>query len=237
MPPSAKILYVVLPWVLACGGAPSPMTEPPPAPPPTVAAAAAEFDLDAWIADVEQAGVQGREAVDVLLADVTTKLGADSRLDEALDDACAGTPTSFGGVRRLDGQIDDDADVETAVLVLLAVTDRMGEAERCEEYWLGVFDPSSGGMKLVLRSHRIVYHCLFDDREAGVAVEFVSPSPGPDAALRMELQDVGACGTLVNYRYRRFVIRGGLGGAEVEREAETESVSYDRMEGLEEPAP
>jgi hypothetical protein len=237
MPSSARILYLLLPWAVACGGAPSPTTEPPPAPPPSVAAAASDFDLDAWIADVEQAGAQGRAAVDALLADVTTELGADSRLDEALDDACAGTPVSFGGVRRLDGQIDDDADGETAVLVLLAVSDRMGEAERCEEYWLGVFDRSAAGMKLVLRSHRTVYHCLFDDREAGVTVEFVTPPPGPDAALRMELQDVGACGTLVDYRYRRFVIRGGLGGAQVEREAETESVSYDRMEGLEEPAP
>jgi len=226
-------LLALLSSSLACGAAPASGAEPtangqwPTASPPP----ASGFDLDAWIAEVERAGGEGRAAVDAMLAGVVEAIGDGSLLDEASDDACAGVPASFGGVRRFAGQIDDDADVETAVLVLLAVTDRMGEAERCEEYWLGVFDPT-GGMKLLLRSHRIVYHCLFDEREAGVTVEFVSSSAGPGAALRMELQDVGACGTLVNYRYRRFVIRGAPGGTEIEREAETESVSYDRVEGL-----
>ena len=213
----------------ACGSTPGPsvpQTEPPPA---TPAADGEPFDLDAWIAAVEAAGAQGRATVEPLLQDVATRIGSSSREDESLDDPCDGAATTFGGVRRVDGQLDEDAEVETAVLVLVGVTERTGEAERCEDVWLGLFDPGSDGTKLLLRSRRITYHCLFDDRETAVTASFATQEPGPDAAFRMERQDVAACGTLVDYRYRAFTVRKTPTGLDVQREPDAEGVNYDRV--------
>jgi hypothetical protein len=214
----------------ACGPAPVPSVPQPETPPPETPVAEGEpFALDAWIAAVEEAGAQGgREAVEPLLQDVATRIGSTSRDDESRDDPCEGAATTFGGVRRVDGQMDEDPEVETAVLVLLGVTERTGEAERCEDVWLGLFDPGPDGTKLLLRSRRISYHCLFDDRETGVTASFTAQEPGPDAAFRMERQEVDACGTLVDYRYRSFTVRKTSTGLDVQREPDGEGTSYDR---------
>jgi hypothetical protein len=95
-----------------------------------------------------------------------------------------------------------------------------------------VFDPGAGGTRLLLRSHHTAYHCLFDDRATAVTPSFTSTAPGPDAALRVERQEVDACGTLVDYRYRGFTVRKTSAGLEVEREPDSESVTYDRVEGV-----
>jgi len=232
----ARLLSIALPVALACGSnAPPPRTEPPPVAPPTVAED--PLDLDAWIAQLEQAGARDRAELDAKLADVVAKFGETARVDEALDDPCAGTPATFGGVQRLDGQMDSDPQPETAVIVRLAVTGRMGPSERCEETWIGLFDRSATTFQLVLRSRRNTYHCLVDDLETAVTVGFTSQTPGPDAAFRMQRQDVGACGTLVNYRYQVFHVRGGADGVAVERQPETESVSFDRTEAVEPAVP
>jgi hypothetical protein len=230
-----RLPVLALPLVLACGPQPPPQTEPPPVAPPTVAED--PLDLDAWIAQLEQAGARDRAELDGLLADAAAKFGESARVDESVDDPCAGTPATFGGVQRLDGQLDADPQLETAVIVRLAVTDRMGPSERCEETWLGLFDRSASAFRLALRSHRITYHCLADEREAALTAAFTSGTPGPEAAFRMERQDVGACGTLVNYRYQVFDVRGASDGVVIERQPPTESVSFDRTEAVEPPAP
>ncbi len=185
------------------------------------------FDLDAWLAAVERDGPTDPTALRKRLEEAELRLRSDSPVEEQLPELCPGVPTTFGGVRRIDGQLDGDAEVETTVRILVEVAAQEGTLERCEEVWLGLFDPTSNGPELLFVAHRRLYHCLLDERDAAVTAGFTTTVPSPDAAFWLERQQIDACGTLVDYRYQRFVVRPGRDGLAVER-SHTESTTYDR---------
>jgi hypothetical protein len=193
------------------------------------AAARPEFDLEAWLASVARGGPTDPTALRKRLEEAELRLLDDAPVEQQLPELCAGAPTTFGGVRRIDGQLDDDDDLETAVRIVLAVSAPPEPRERCEEIWLGVFDPAPGGPVLRLMAHRRLYHCLHDERDAAITAGFSDPASAADPAFWMERQEIDACGSLTDYRYQRFVVRVGREGLEVER-SHTESTTVDRTD-------
>ncbi|MBN1773336.1 MAG: hypothetical protein JXB32_18890 [Deltaproteobacteria bacterium] len=204
-------------------------TEPPsPTARETAEAAATRpvFDLDAWLAAVERDGPTDPMALRKRLEEAELRLLSDAPVEEQLPELCPGVPTTFGGVRRIDGQVDGDPEMETVVRILVEVAPQPGPRQRCEEVWLGLFDPAPGGPELLFVTHRRLLHCLLDERDAAVTAGFTTTEPAADAAFWMERQQIDACGTLVDYRYQRFVVRPGRDGLAVER-SNTESTTYD----------
>ena len=214
-------------------GADGPETQPTatePAAPAPAEPTGPGFDLEAWLAAVERDGPTDPLALRKRLEEAELRLRSDSPVEEQLPELCLGAPATFGGVRRIDGQLDDDPEVETAVRILVEVASQEGTLERCEEVWLGLFDPAPQGPELLFVAHRRLYHCLLDERDAAVTAGFTTTVPSVDAAFWMERQQIDACGALVDYRYQRFVVRPGRDGLAVER-SHTESTTYDRADG------
>jgi len=140
------------------------------------------------------------------------------------DDVCHLGALKFDGYRVAWGDVDSD-DEKEAVVELRWISETVGHGERCEVYWLGVFEDPGGTPELKASLRTETFYCAFDAVGRALTWEL------EDGALWIQTQEVSACGTRIDFDYEKHGYRWADGALATDEGSSPGGTHYDRTPG------